>query len=64
MANSLFIKTENIIMKEKSDLKPEEITLEYLIFDLNVIKDIEPHDFDLSLYTLDLSELSFKIDKK
>lgn len=51
--------TGGIVLKGRNEVKPSEITLGYLVNDLNVVEPIKKHDYDLNINSLKLNSLKF-----
>lgn len=54
----------SIVLKERSELKPSEITLGYLVEELNVVTPLDEFDYDINIKMLDLRSLEFLEEKR
>ena len=53
----------NITLKERNQIKPSEVNLDYLVHDLKKVSEVKAHAYDLSIFTLNLSKFPFQINK-
>jgi hypothetical protein len=48
-----------IVLKERTEINPLEVNLDYLVNDLEFVTPIIKHDYDINIFSLDLSSLDF-----
>ena len=48
-----------IVLKERNEIKPSEITIGYMINELKMLNPIVKHDYDINMHRLDFSSLKF-----